>query len=64
MTIFILSSGYLIIVYLLLALVKHSFKKHATTNVHSMSEGKPLADVSAPQLTDVVGTQESVLNTQ
>ncbi|MDJ0735659.1 MAG: hypothetical protein QNJ47_16625 [Nostocaceae cyanobacterium] len=65
MTTFILACGYLLTVYLLLAVVKHSFKKHATTNIPLTAQGKPLQDISVtPQLTDVVGTQESALNTQ
>ncbi len=50
MLIFILASGYLLTVYLLLALAKRTGKKTAPTSVSLASQGKHKQETSVPKV--------------
>ena len=52
MMIFILASGYLFSVYLLLALAKRTIKKTAVTGVASQFEGEYSSEMSITPLSD------------
>ncbi len=52
MMIFILASGYLFSVYLLLALAKRTIKKTATTGVSSQFEGEYSSEISITPLSE------------
>ncbi len=65
MLIFILASGYLFAVYLLLAIAKRSSKRTVNSDRGSVSGGESQLDVSvSQQMTEVINTPESILNTQ
>ncbi|MEH2424400.1 MAG: hypothetical protein V7K48_26870 [Nostoc sp.] len=58
MMIFILASGYLFTVYLLLALAKRTGTKTVPTSFPSSTEGKPKQEISVRRkVTEVVNSQ-------
>ncbi|MBD2439192.1 hypothetical protein [Nostoc sp. FACHB-110] len=62
MMIFILAAGYLFTVYLLLALAKRSGQKSNARNFVSGNNEKHQIEVpAAPQMTEVVNSQESIV---
>ncbi len=65
MLMFILASGYLFAVYILLAIAKHSSKRTVNSNIGSMNGGKSQSDISVTQqVSEVINNPESLLNTQ
>lgn len=65
MLMFILASGYLFAVYILLAIVKHSSKRTVKSDIRSMSGVKSQSEISVTQqVSEVINNPESLLNIQ
>jgi len=65
MLMFILASGYLFAVYILLAIVKHSSRKTVNSDIRSMSRVKSQSEISVTQqVSEVINNPESLLNIQ
>lgn len=65
MLMFILASGYLFAVYILLAIAKHSSKRTVNSDIRSMNGVQGQSDISVTQqVSEVINNPESLLNIQ